>query len=75
MEQDSANKLINVLGSLLLLDAPKALEFGIDNQYWRTGPRFKGVKLIPPGAHFAYFSLEDEGYQQKQGFFIYVGGH
>ncbi len=33
---------------------------------------FKGVKCIPPGAHFVYFALKDEDYQQKLGFYIYV---
>ena len=33
---------------------------------------FKGVKLIPPGSHYVYYSLEDEEYAQRMGFFIYV---
>jgi len=60
------------LGSVLLLDAPAHMQFGIDNQIWVTGPMFKGVKCIPPGAHFVYFALKDEDYQQKMGFYIYV---
>ena len=35
------------LGSILLLDAPASMQFGIDNQTWITGPLFKGVKCIP----------------------------
>ena len=34
-------------GSLLLLDAPKDMQFGINNQFWQIGPKFKGVKFIP----------------------------
>ncbi|KAJ3194760.1 5'-3' exoribonuclease 2 [Irineochytrium annulatum] len=39
----------------ILLDAPTNLEFGFDYNEWRTGPRFKGVKFIPPGLHFIYY--------------------
>ena len=54
------------------MEAPSGMQFGIDNQYWETGNLFKGVKLIPPGAHYVYFSLKDEDYQNRMGFFIYV---
>lgn len=33
---------------------------------------FKGVKLIPPGAHYIYYSLKDEEYAARMGFFIYI---
>ena len=32
-------------GSLLLLDAPKHLQFGIDNQEWTVGDKFKGITI------------------------------
>ena len=48
------------MGFLLLLNSPKQMQFGIDNQYWTTGNQFMGVKLIPQGAHFIYFALKDE---------------
>ena len=51
---------------------PPSMQFGIDNQYWETGPLFKGVKLIPPGSHYVYFSLKDEDYQNRMGFFIHI---
>lgn len=60
------------LGSLLLLDCPKDALFGIDNQQWHTGPKFKGVKCIPPGAHFAHIALKDEDYMHKIGFFFHT---
>ena len=63
---------IREYGFLLLLDSPESLQFGIDNQYWETGKLFKGVKLIPPGPHFVYYSLKDEDYQNRMGFFIYI---
>ncbi len=57
---------------LLLLDVPQNIQFGIDNTFWKTGNKFKGVKLIPPGAHFVYYSLQSENYQFKLSFFINV---
>ncbi|GBC02188.1 hypothetical protein RclHR1_00450023 [Rhizophagus clarus] len=36
------------------------MEFGIDNNCWNIGPKFKGIKLIPPGLHFVYYSTSDK---------------
>jgi A1 cistron-splicing factor AAR2 len=60
------------LGSVLLVDAPKEMQFGIDNQFWTTGPLFKGVKLIPLGTHFVYYALKDEEFAARMGFFITI---
>ena len=48
------------------------MQFGIDNQYWQTGPNFKGLKVIPPGAHYVYYSLKDEEFAARMGFFVYI---
>lgn len=56
MDQDIANALFEKGAILLFLDAPQNLEFGIDCYSWTTGPKFKGLKLIPPGMHFVYYS-------------------
>lgn len=73
--EDIANSKIREYGFLLLLDAPKGIQFGIDNQYWQTGPLFQGVKLLPPGAHYAYYSLADEDHQNRMGFFLHISLH
>jgi A1 cistron-splicing factor AAR2 len=59
-------------GTLLLLNSPEEMEFGIDNQCWKIGKKFKGVKLIPEGAHYVHYSLKDEEYANKISFFIYI---
>lgn len=56
MDQELANKLFEIGAFILFLDAPPNLEFGIDYNAWTIGPLFKGVKMIPPGLHFIYFS-------------------
>ncbi|KAJ3024274.1 a1-alpha2 repression [Thoreauomyces humboldtii] len=62
MDQNTANELFEVGAVLLFLDAPPNMEFGVDCYSWKTGPKFKGLKLIPPGMHFIYYSaLNREG--------------
>jgi A1 cistron-splicing factor AAR2 len=57
-------------GVLLLLNCPKFMDFGIDFSSWTIGDKFMGIKHIPPGPHFIYYSTKDEDYMFKQGFFI-----
>ncbi|KAF8939813.1 a1-alpha2 repression [Dissophora ornata] len=60
MDNDTLKRLFNAGAILLVLDAPhNQLEFGIDVNCWNTGPRFKGIKIIPPGVHFVYYSLHN----------------
>jgi hypothetical protein len=33
---------------LVVLDMPVGTEFGVDYNSWNVGPRFRGVKMIPP---------------------------
>ena len=41
---------------LVLLDVPAGLQLGIDYWSFRVGERFRGMKLLPPGPHFLWFS-------------------
>ncbi|KAI1315992.1 a1-alpha2 repression [Mortierella claussenii] len=67
MDNETLKKLFNAGAILLVLDAPhNQLEFGIDVNCWNTGPRFKGIKIIPPGAHFVYYSLHNTKSAQAQ---------
>ncbi|KAG0211183.1 a1-alpha2 repression [Mortierella sp. GBA30] len=60
MDNETLKRLFKAGAILLVLDAPhNQLEFGIDVNCWNTGPRFKGVKIIPPGPHFVYYSLHN----------------
>lgn len=56
MDPDQARAYFEQGGTVLLLDLPPGSEFGIDYSSWTTGPKFKGVKMIPPGLHFVYWS-------------------
>ena len=55
MEPEVARRLFDEGALLVLLDVPVRTEIGIDCYIWRVGPRFKGVKMIPPGLHFVYY--------------------
>lgn len=56
MDPALAQRLFETGANLILLDVPQNTEVGIDVQSWRTGPQFRGIKMIPPGLHFVYYS-------------------
>ena len=60
MEQDTARRLFETGAFYILLDAPRALEFGVDFHTWDIGPKFKGLKMLPPGLHFIYYRFAPE---------------
>lgn len=75
MNSDTARQLFESGGILHVLDAPKEMEFGIDMYSWQIGPQFQGIKMIPPGIHFCYYSERDSLTKQlanRQGFFIEI---
>nr|XP_045599708.1 protein AAR2 homolog [Procambarus clarkii]XP_045599709.1 protein AAR2 homolog [Procambarus clarkii]XP_045599710.1 protein AAR2 homolog [Procambarus clarkii]XP_045599712.1 protein AAR2 homolog [Procambarus clarkii] len=56
MDPELVQQMFEEGGTLILLGMPATTEFGIDLNSWNVGDRFKGVKMIPPGLHFIYFS-------------------
>jgi len=62
-------RVMAVRGAVLYLcDAPSGLDFGIDCMTYETGPRFRGVSMIPAGLHVVYYST---GHGAPQGSFFY----
>jgi len=59
--------------SVVCLDCPEGVLFGIDYSAWAVGPKFMGVKLVPPGLHFIYCSpsAEEVG-ASRSGFFLFM---
>lgn len=55
MDQEVARRLFAEGAALVLLDVPQRTEVGIDYNCWSVGPRFKGIKMIPPGFHFVFY--------------------
>nr|CAB3219600.1 protein AAR2 homolog [Phallusia mammillata] len=56
MNQDTARTLFEHGAFLILQDVPEGTDFGIDWNSWVTGPKFEGVKMIPPGVHFVFYN-------------------
>ena len=56
MDPDVALRLFEEGATLVLLGVPQGTELGIDCKSWQVGPRFRGVKMIPPGLHFLHYS-------------------
>ncbi|KAJ2851803.1 hypothetical protein IWW36_000764 [Coemansia brasiliensis] len=71
MDQNTAQVLFEFGACLVILDAPVGIEFGIDLDTWKTGPLFKGIKMIPPGIHYVHYSVfNSEGQPgMRSGFF------
>ena len=71
MDPDTARRLFEVGANMFLLDVPHNTEVGIDLNSWNTGPNFKGIKMIPPGVHFIYWSAVSKEGQvaPRSGFF------
>lgn len=75
MNPDTARQLFESGGILLVLDAPKEMEFGIDMYSWQIGSQFQGIKMIPPGVHYCYYSERDNLTKElanRQSFFIEI---
>ncbi|KDP34453.1 hypothetical protein JCGZ_11924 [Jatropha curcas] len=56
MDPETALEYVKQGATLLLLDVPQYTLVGIDTQLFTVGPAFKGIKMIPPGPHFVFYS-------------------
>lgn len=73
MDPEKALELVKHGSTLLLLDVPQYTLFGIDTQVFSVGPEFKGIKMIPPGIHFVFYSSSNKDGKEFSpiiGFFI-----
>ena len=64
MDQETARALLVTGATFVLENLPLGSEFGIDMNVYTVGEKFKGMKMIPPGVHFVYFSTLSE-YDRK----------
>lgn len=56
LDPELAKRLFFEGATVVVLGVPEGTEFGIDYNSWAVGPRFRGVKMIPPGVHFLHYS-------------------
>ncbi|KAK2430793.1 AAR2 protein family [Trifolium repens] len=76
MDSQTALELVKTGATLLFLDVPQYTLVAIDTQMFSVGPAFKGIKMIPPGTHFVYYSSstrDGKEFSPIIGFFIDVG--
>ncbi|XVF81878.1 hypothetical protein PTKIN_Ptkin15bG0191100 [Pterospermum kingtungense] len=76
MDAEKALELVKSGATLLLLDVPQYTLIGIDTQVFSAGPAFKGIKMIPPGVHFVFYSSstrDGKEFSPIIGFFIDAG--
>jgi A1 cistron-splicing factor AAR2 len=52
MDPDLARNLAQQGATVLMLGVPAGAIVGVDHQAFHVGPKFKGVKMLPPGPHF-----------------------
>jgi len=57
---------------LVLLNCPPRIQLSMDNIQLKIGSKFKGIKHIPLGTHYLYYSLAEEKHMFKVGFFIFA---
>ncbi|KAK9879072.1 hypothetical protein WA026_003886 [Henosepilachna vigintioctopunctata] len=71
MDQTLAKKLFEECAFFIVLGVPVGTEFGIDLKSWNTDKKFKGMKMIPPGLHYIFYSaVSDTGdVAPRSGFF------
>lgn len=71
MRPEEAKRLFQEGAVFMLLDVPEGTEFGIDLKSWDVGEKFRGIKMIPPGVHYIYYSASNN-YEEtsfRSGFF------
>lgn len=72
IDQELAKYLYTNCAILIIEELPVNSEFGIDLITFKTGERFKGVKMIPPGVHYFYTSAvakDGQHYGPRVGFY------
>ncbi|XP_005229378.2 protein AAR2 homolog isoform X1 [Falco biarmicus] len=67
LEPELARQLFFEGAAVVVLGLPEGAEFGIDYSAWTVGPRFRGVKMIPPGIHFLHCSAGRAGGSRETG--------
>eukprot|EP00891_Asterochloris_glomerata_P008767 jgi/Astpho2/8767/e_gw1.00128.29.1_t len=68
LDQNKAKELARTGASLLLLNVPEGTRIGIDHQNFMAGPKFQGVKMLPPGAHMVSYNAAGQGQLRQQDF-------
>lgn len=76
VDNNTARELATKGATLVLLDVPEGTVIGMDQQTFRVGPKFKGIKMVPPGIHVISYAAADSqgGLGPTTAFFLYARG-
>lgn len=76
LDGEQARELTARGATLLLLGVPENTILGIDQQSFVVGPRFVGVKMVPPGPHAVSYSASSGrgDFSPITTFFVHVRG-
>ena len=69
---EEALQLYPKTGVILLINSPKGISIGLDNQEWQVTDRFRGFKLVPPGMHYLHYTLSEEKHMFRVGLCLWV---
>ena len=74
LSPEAANELYKEGGFYIVKNLPPGTEFGCDMKSWNTGEKFLGLKMIPAGIHYIYYSpvSKDKDVAPRRGFFIHI---
>ncbi|KAK9826103.1 hypothetical protein WJX81_003949 [Elliptochloris bilobata] len=61
LDADTARRYVETGATMLLLDVPEHTVVGIDQQSFVVGPKFCGVKMLPPGPHMISYNAASSG--------------
>lgn len=77
MDEEMAQTLFHEGAFLIIADMPINTEFGFDWNSWNTGPKFQGVKMIPPGMHYVFYCAKNKFNDSapRSGFFVNFKRH
>ena len=66
----SESTSVGIERALGIVGLPVGYNFGIDMRMWEIGEKFTGIRNIPPGLHYVYYS--DPQDEVRQGFFLTI---
>jgi hypothetical protein len=74
VDQSSALEMTRTGGTLLCMGVPAHTQLGIDLVTYTVGPKFLGVKMIPPGVHYIHYASASlsSGSAPRSGFFLHL---
>lgn len=63
LDPDTAKSLAASAAYAVMLDVPQGTMVGVDQKAFAVGPKFKGLKMVPPGVHFFSWQAAGPGNQ------------